>query len=168
MKFVEYPLQDGKYVNRFLTTGIYEKTQKFTKATLKGKVNEWLKKGFAIHENSCRKEFVDERRKEVPEYLNLSSQRLGSSARVFNQDNLIRMYFPFGNIGMEASGFYFVPTYLRSYHYTTLWSDKVRVSRFVLSTCGGAQNMCLINKITVVWMVKRYISILLMKKDYLK
>ena len=138
MKFIEYPLQDGKYINRFLTTGIYTKEQQFSKVTLHGKVNEWLKKGFAIHENPCRKEFIDVRQKNIPEYVELSMCRIGDKIQIFEQERSIEMYFPFGNIGMENSGFYFVPTYLRSYHYTTLWSDEKRISHFKLHTCGGA------------------------------
>jgi len=137
MKFIEYPLQAGKYINRFLTTGIYTKEQQFSKVTLQGKVNEWLKKGFAIHENLCRKEFVDERQKNIPEYVDLSTTMVGDKIQIFEQERSVEMYFPFGNVGLESSGFYFVPTYLRSYHYTTLWSDEERTSDFNIYTCGG-------------------------------
>ena len=53
MNYLEYPLFAEGYINRFLITGVYTKRQQFEKAVLQGRVNEWLKKGFAIHENPC-------------------------------------------------------------------------------------------------------------------
>ena len=58
MKYLEYPLFAEGYVNRFLTAGVFTEVQQFDKVKLHGRVNEWLKKGFAIHENPCRKESV--------------------------------------------------------------------------------------------------------------
>ena len=66
MKEIEYGLCKGQYINRFVTTGTFTKAQQFKRAVLKGRVNEWLDKGFAIHENPCRKEFVAQREKALP------------------------------------------------------------------------------------------------------
>jgi len=122
MSYIEYPLVDG-YINRFMATDVFEEPKRFTKAVLQGRVNEWLKKGFAIHENPCRKAFVD--------------SRLGITPEIPAEINFKRMVFPFGNIGMEASGFYFVPTYLRSYSTVTIHSSKAEQYAFSLETCGA-------------------------------
>lgn len=137
MKYVEYPLFAEGYINRFLTTGIYQKPQRFKRATLSGQVNEWLKKGFSIHENPCRKEFISGRKAELPPYIDLSRYQIGEEIEVFGTKREVSMYFPFGNIGNEESGFYYVPTYLRSYSYTIIRSQKAERVEFELTGCGG-------------------------------
>lgn len=137
MKYIEYPLFAEGYINRFLTTGIYTKPQRFTKATLSGQVNEWLKKGFSIHENPCRKEFIAGRKEELPPYIDLSFYGLGEEVEVFDTKRELSMYFPFGNIGREESGFYYVPTYLRSYSYAVIKAEKAEQVEFELTSCGG-------------------------------
>ena len=74
MKYLEYPLFAEGYVNRFLTAGVFTEVQQFDKVKLHGRVNEWLKKGFAIHENPCRKEFVRKRQENMPDYLELTEE----------------------------------------------------------------------------------------------
>ena len=82
MKYLEYPLFAEGYVNRFLTAGVFTELQQFDKATLYGRVNEWLKKGFAIHENPCRKEFVRRRQEKKPDSFSTQGRRLsGARAR---------------------------------------------------------------------------------------
>ena len=44
MKKLEYDVAKEGYINRFITTGVFTQPQKFKKAILKGRVNEWLKK----------------------------------------------------------------------------------------------------------------------------
>lgn len=137
MKYIEYPLFEEGYLNRFITTGIYTQPQQFKKAVLSGKVNEWLDKGFSIHENPCRKEFVQKRLKECPRYMDLTHICSGKEVEVFGQKLKAKLYFPFGNIGVEESGFYYTPTYLRSYHYTVIQAEEEELAAFQLSTCGG-------------------------------
>ncbi len=137
MKYVEYPLYAEGYINRFMTTGIFTKAQKFTKATLTGKVNEWLKYGFSIHENPCRKEFIARRKEELPPYIDLSTIGPEEEVCTFGESRRLHMYFPFGNIGMEEAGFYYTPTYLRSYSYAIIKAEKEGKVEFELSTCGG-------------------------------
>lgn len=137
MNYLEYPLFAEGYINRFLITGVYTKRQQFEKAVLQGRVNEWLKKGFAIHENPCRNEFVSERRKSLPEYLDLHDCKNGDQVTVFNQRHPLSVYFPFGNTGVDASGFYYEPTYLRMYGYVELYSESADEMVFELETCGG-------------------------------
>ncbi len=128
MKHLEYPLFAEGFVNRFLISEVHTQVREFTRSTLSGRVNEWLKKGFAIHENPCRKEFLEERRREVPDYPDFTK---------LSEDNKLKQYFPFGNPGIDASGFYYRPTYLRMYGFTTLWSDVANTIDFELETCGG-------------------------------
>jgi hypothetical protein len=128
MKYLEYPLFAEGFVNRFLISEVQTQVREFTRSTLNGRVNEWLKKGFAIHENPCRKEFVNQRKSEVPDYPDLADITNGV---------MLKQYFPFGNPGVDASGFYYRPTYLRMYGYTVLWSDRKEQIDFELETCGG-------------------------------
>ncbi|RHQ17989.1 hypothetical protein DW974_05205 [Lachnospiraceae bacterium AM48-27BH] len=137
MKTIEYPLFRGQYINRFVTTGTFTQIQKFERATLKGKVNEWLDKGFAIHENPCRKEFVKKRDGNIPELLLLEGDDTYEEIQVFGQSRKPRMYFPFGNIGYDASFFYKCPTYIRTYCYVDLWMPDQEDTELEIETCGG-------------------------------
>ena len=122
-RFIEYPLQDG-YVNRFMVTEVSTELRRFKKEVLSGRVNEWLKKGFSIHENPCRKEMLE--------------GRLGITPLLPGESEEWSMYFPFGNIGVEASGFYFVPTYLRRYGKVTVHAPAAGKLKFNIETCGAA------------------------------
>lgn len=137
MKHLEYPLFAEGFINRFITTGVYTQVQQFEKATLSGRVNEWLKKGFAIHENPCRKEFIAKRRNELPPYIDVSNKLPGETVSVFGQEQALKIYFPFGNIGHEASGFYYRPTYLRSYSFAFVNAPVKESVDFEITTCGG-------------------------------
>lgn len=137
MKTLKYSLSEEGYVNRFITTGVFAEPQTFKKAILHGRVNEWLKKGFSIHENPCRKEFIEKRRQQLPEYLDISKVSLGATVEVFGKRNKLRTYFPFGNIGYDESQFYFCPTYLRTYCYVLLKADFAEEATFEIETCGG-------------------------------
>lgn len=137
MKYIEYPLYAEGYINRFLTTGVDTREESFTKATLHGRVNEWLKYGFSIHENPCRRELIEARRRELPEYVDLSRYRYGEAVRVLDGEQRLQLYTPFGNIGMEVSGFYYTPTYLRSYSYAVIKAERTETVSFELMTCGG-------------------------------
>lgn len=137
MKEIEYGLFKGQYINRFVTTGTFTKPQQFKRAVLRGKVNEWLDKGFAIHENPCRKEFIAQREKSVPPYIELEGETEYKPVRVFGQLKTPGMYFPFGNIGYDASFFYKCPTYLRTYCYGDLEMPKEEETELEMETCGG-------------------------------
>ncbi|MFT4006927.1 MAG: hypothetical protein QM683_15355 [Lacrimispora sp.] len=137
MKYLEYPLFAEGFVNRFLITGVHTQIRQFTKSTLSGRVNEWLKKGFAIHENPCRKEFVAKRKEEVPPFPDVEAMKKGEPVTVFGQTGTGKLYFPFGNTGVDESGFYYQPTYLRMYGYVGLWAERDGEVDFELETCGG-------------------------------
>jgi len=121
--YIEYPLQEG-YINRFMVTPIETQVRSFKPAVLSGRVNEWLVKGFSIHENPCRKEML--------------AGRLGILPPPPATNLDWSMHFPFGNIGIEASGFYFVPTYLRRYGKVTIHAHTAGSLDFVIETCGAA------------------------------
>lgn len=137
MKYLEYPLFAEGYVNRFLTAGVFTEVQQFDKVKLHGRVNEWLKKGFAIHENPCRKEFVRKRQENMPDYLELDGATDGKNVEVFGQTRPLIPYFPFGNTGVDGSGFYYCPTWLRMYSYVLLEAERDCDVEFELETCGG-------------------------------
>lgn len=137
MKYLEYPLFAEGYVNRFLTAGVFTEVQQFDKVKLNGRVNEWLKKGFAIHENPCRKEFVRKRQENMPDYLELDGAADGKNVEVFGQTRPLIPYFPFGNTGVDGSGFYYCPTWLRMYSYVLLEAETDCDVEFELETCGG-------------------------------
>lgn len=136
MKYFIYHTEDG-YINRFLTTGVSAVARQFKPVTLKGEVNEWLKSGFAIYENPCRKEFLEGRKGHLPEYVDLSGCFAGQEVEISGQKRLLSIYFPFGNQGVDFSDFYYTPHYLRSYSYTELFADQEETVSLSLETCGG-------------------------------
>ena len=137
MQYLKYSLEQGKFINRFLTTDTFCKPQKFKSAVLKGRVNEWLKYGFSIHENPCRKEFLENRLNHVPEYLELAGKLPGDAVSVFGEEHPLLVYFPFGNVNVECSRFYYVPTFLRTYSMTYLNCSEEHEALLELCTCGG-------------------------------
>lgn len=58
------PMKLGHHqvINHWIISGIYTKPVAFVPTTMEGDINDWLIDGFAIHENPCRKEFVEHRR----------------------------------------------------------------------------------------------------------
>lgn len=137
MKSLTYPLESQGFINRCLTTKTYIKAQQFDKVTLKGKVNEWLKYGFSIHENPCRKEFINQRIGNLPEFISKEKCQLHNELEVFGEKRSFEIYFPFGNVAVDFSEFYYNPTYIRSYNYVELYSDEDREEMFRVETCGG-------------------------------
>lgn len=56
---------------------------------------------------------------------------------VFGQRRPLIPYFPFGNTGVDGSGFYYCPTWLRMYSYVLLEAERDCDVEFELETCGG-------------------------------
>lgn len=137
MKYLEYKPAPGGFINRFLTTGIFVKDSPFHKTVLTGKVNEWLIKGFSIHENPCRREVYAKRIGKIPSYLDIGGLLPGDEVEVFGQKKKLKVYFPFGNEGVADSGFYEKPALLRSYCCTFLEVQEEETAEFELSTCGA-------------------------------
>lgn len=137
MKYLEYKLFSGGYINRFLTAGVFAKASPFRKTVLQGKVNEWLLKGWSIHDNPCRREVLQERLGNIPTFMDISDLLPGEELEVFGQKKELKVYFPFGNAGVADSAFYEKPAYLRSYGYTLLEVPEEETAEFELSTCGA-------------------------------
>ncbi len=137
VKYLEYKLFSGGFVNRFLTVGVFAQESPYRKTVLHGKVNEWLIKEPSIHDNPCRKEAVKRRIGNIPPYMDLSGLFPGDEIEVFGQRKKLKVYFPFGNIGIDDSKFYTNPAYLRSYGYTYLEVPEEETAEFELSTCGA-------------------------------
>lgn len=137
MKYLEYKLFSGGFINRFLTAGVFARKSPFHKTALYGRVNEWLVKDPSIHDNPCRKEIVQGRIGNIPPYVDLSGLFPGDELEVFGQRKKLKIYFPFGNVGIEDSNFYTNPAYLRSYGYTWLEVPQEERAEFELSTCGA-------------------------------
>ncbi|NLO40281.1 MAG: hypothetical protein GX115_12540, partial [Ruminiclostridium sp.] len=137
MKYLEYKLFSGGFINRFLTSGVFARESPFRKTVLHGRVNEWLIKDPSIHDNLCRKEVVQGRIGNAPPYVDLSSLFPGDEIEVFGQKKQLKVYFPFGNTGIDDSNFYTNPAYLRSYGYTCLEVPQEEKAEFELSTCGA-------------------------------
>ena len=137
MKFLEYKLFSGGFINRFLTAGVFTKENPFRKTVLQGKVNEWLIKGYSIHDNPCRMEVFRDRIGNIPPYMDICGMLPGDELEVFGQKKELKVYFPFGNAGIADSGFYENPAYLRSYGYTLLEAPEEEDAEFEISTCGA-------------------------------
>lgn len=138
MNQLTYPLYRGETINRWLVAGIYEKKMRFEPMTMSGDINLWLKEGFSIHENPCRKEFVGTRRQSPPSFPDLVSVQPGDPLSLEEGVREWQIYFPFDNANVEMSAFWFVPTYLKTWAVTTLNSSAAHVADFQLRTCGGA------------------------------
>lgn len=124
-------------INRWLVSGIFTRTVRFEPMTMEGDVNDWLIKGFSIHENPCRKEFVEQRRSCQPEVPLHNLPVLGEKWTQWGKETPWEIYFPWGNSRVEESGFYYVPTHLLRYAYTTVSSPTAHRAGFHLKTCGG-------------------------------
>lgn len=134
---LQYCVAPGGSLNRFLKAGTFCRVETFERCTLSGRINEWLKHGFAIHENPCRKEFIQKRLANPPQYRDFSAYKAGDTVQEFGQQMPLAVYFPFGNVRVEASTFYFNPTSLRSYAFAFIEAPTAEQAEFELETCGG-------------------------------
>lgn len=137
MKYLEYGLFSGGFINRFLTAGVFTRDCPFRKTVLHGRVNEWLKKGWSIHDNPCRMEIYQKRIGNAPLYVDFSGMSAGDETEAFGQKKSLRVYFPFGNAGVSDSAFYENPKYLRSYGYTLIEAGEEETAEFEISACGA-------------------------------
>lgn len=139
MNSIAYPLAQGRFINRFLQTPIEEKQEHFAKTVMGGKVNEWLKYGFSINDNPCRKEFIALKKASEPTYVSLGGAAAGQSITLGERTFEMGLYVPFGNVSVDHSSFWHIPTSLVSYYVTGLYSEREwEAHPFELSTCGGA------------------------------
>lgn len=132
------PLQlKHRVINRWLISGILTRSVRFEPMTMEGDINDWLIKGFSIHENPCRKEFVNERRATTPQLPFSVPPVLGDRVSIWETEAKWDIYFPWGNSRVEASGFYYVPTHMLRYGRTLVVSPVAHTATFNLKTCGG-------------------------------
>jgi len=126
MNNLEYlPLQlKHKVINRWRISKTQEEVVRFTPMTMQGDINKWLVEGFSINENPCKLEFIEKRTGNIPEL----------KTDITRDDEI---YFPWGNPNVERSGFWFVPTYIKSYAYTYLECSYDQKAILELKTCGG-------------------------------
>lgn len=133
------PLQlKDQAINRWLYSGPFEQPMKFEPVTMEGEVNTWLLEGFSIHENPCRKDFIEGRRKQAPEYpFGGQFPQPGEVREEQGQRLDWSWYSPWGNPRVENSGFWFVPTRLVSYAVTQLQYQESQSAGYILQTCGA-------------------------------
>jgi hypothetical protein len=115
----------------------------FDRVPLQGKVNEWLSKGFSIHENPFRKWFATDRREHkppmpVPQTVTSMTLPVAGMAITAGDVNFGQLapYFPFGNVNVDRSAFYYEPTALRRYGCFIVDSPIVTDVEMSLWTCG--------------------------------
>jgi len=136
--YLKFPLFLGRYVNRWLVSGIAQTPVHFTPVTLHGDINLWLKKGFSVHENPCKTEFVRARRARPaalpPVCEPVPGGRVGDGA----SPQTFAVYWPFDDISLDISGGWDAPTHIRAWAYTELWADEDGPAPFLFTTCGGA------------------------------
>lgn len=145
MNHLTYPLQPLGAVNRWLELGIAEQEVSFEVVTMNGEIdNQWLIKGFAVHENPARYKFVAQRRNEEAKLPDWGKVAPGEAPENVpeNVPEFVHkqwsVYFPWQNPYVEHPGFWFVPTYLQSWAVTQVRSPDSLQADFRLSTCGGA------------------------------
>ena len=144
MNLLRYPLGDGMYINRVLVTEPLAEPRHFDRVPLPGKVNEWLSKGFSIHENPFRRWFAADRRGRKPPAPALEGGSPGAlpAAGMFldagdSRFGPLAPYFPFGNVNVDKSAFYYEPTALRRYGCFFIDSPGEVEVEIQLWTCGA-------------------------------
>ncbi|MEF2243656.1 hypothetical protein V1L65_01795 [Paenibacillus sp. IITD108] len=127
-----------KSINRWLISGPFEKKIQFEPVTMTGEINTWLLEGFSIHENPCRKEYVEERRKQPPQYpFQLEMPGPGAAVSQEGEQQSWSVYCPWDNPRVDHSGFWFEPTLLTTYAATQIEYDNAGRYKFSLRTCGA-------------------------------
>ena len=137
MRWLEYELEPGGYINRMTAVGAFERKSPFPKTVLHGKVNEWLIKGLSVYDNPARKEVLRDRRETPPPCVDISSMLPGDALTVFGQERKLEVSFPFESDRISRSGFYEMPAWLRSYACTFLEAREAEVAQLELFTCGS-------------------------------
>lgn len=105
MRWLEYELEPGGYINRMTAVGAFERKSPFPKTVLHGKVNEWLIKGLSVYDNPARKEVLRDRRETPPPCVDISSMLPGDALTVFGQEWKLEVSFPFESDRISRSDF---------------------------------------------------------------
>lgn len=137
-KYIIYPLAEGRFVNRFLETEIYQKQEQFKDTVMGGKINEWLKYGFSINDNPCRKEFISLKLATHPALPVIDDWYVNKTIDNETGTVNVRPYFPFGNVNVDHSGFWHIPTSLNSWYITWIESPvDIKNAEIKIHTPGG-------------------------------
>jgi hypothetical protein len=126
VKYEPFKLKQSA-INRWYVTKTEEELIEFNHLTMKGDINKWLIEGFKINENPCKEEFRSKRRNKIPESKKMNDYSYKD----------LELYFPWNNPAVEKSGFWFVPTYLKSYAFTQVECNFNHKANLNLRTCGG-------------------------------
>ncbi|MDR2258471.1 MAG: hypothetical protein LBE14_04910 [Treponema sp.] len=137
MQMLTYPLFEGRFVNRWLLTGVFEKAVAFEPVALNGDYDELLKAGLALFDNPCKKEFVRVRRMEGPPVIQAESILPGAPVFREGQSRPLRVFYPFGDTGVDLSHFWSTPTHVSAFASTVLFSPAERRIAVEAITCGG-------------------------------
>ncbi|WP_010277284.1 hypothetical protein [Paenibacillus senegalensis] len=124
-------------LNRWLVSGTEERPVRFVPTTMSGGINDWLLKGFAIHENPCRREFVSGRKQEIPSLPPIDDFQPGGLCGQLEGAGEWKLYFPWENPRVERSSFWMVPTHLRTFAFSELECKKAHKAVLRLQTCGS-------------------------------
>jgi len=135
---LEYGLFKGRTVNRWLISGIREEAARFEPVALNGSVdvNLWLKEGFSVHENPSKTRFIDKNRAKKAPYADKLERKQGGSVFWDGYESELKVYFPFSDVNVNKSSFWFEPTYLSMWAAACLKSPKKQKAFFTVKTCG--------------------------------
>jgi hypothetical protein len=137
MQRLSYPLFEGRFINRWLVTGVCEKPVSFEPVVLNGDYDELLKAGLAFFDNPCKTEFVKARRADGPPEVQAESILPGAMAAWGGQSRPLRVFYPFDDTGVDFSYFWSTPTHVSAFASTVLFSPGDRRINVDAITCGG-------------------------------
>ena len=132
-------LSEGRYITNFLQTALFETQEHFRDTIMTGRINEWLKYGFSINDNPCRREFLDRMLAQEATCPDLSGCVCGEDFTCGGKTFPMELYLPHGNVNVDQSGFWHIPTSLTRWYVT--WLNCARAYENLpveLSTPGGA------------------------------
>lgn len=137
MQELRYPLPVGGAANRWLLSGIREEKIRFEPVTMDGDITRWLREGLSVCENPCKTKYVAARRERQAEYAQELQPFAGGRVCWQGFESAFQVYFPFDDVNVSLSSFWFVPTCISAWAATRLIAAKAHTARFRLHTRGG-------------------------------
>lgn len=138
MQKLNYPLFEGRYVNRWLITDIALEDVAFAPVTLEGEYDELLKTGLAFFDNPCKTEFLEKRQAEGPPQVIAQQPAPGSTVEWSGQKHTLGVFYPFDDTTVDLSHFWSTPTHVSAYATTILVTPQAQTVSLEIKTCGGA------------------------------
>nr|WP_319473970.1 hypothetical protein [uncultured Sphaerochaeta sp.] len=140
MNYLRYPLQNAKYINRFLISEIHEEPVSGTPVKIEKEANVWEGSvGSASHTNPVREAFVKRRREAMDGYPLFSGKQVGATATLGGENHVLSAHFPFDDPVISLSGFYPNPTWISAVALTYLEVEQEMNLTCELSVAGGAR-----------------------------